>query len=42
MERGPTKEPGPLWQRLAWFAGLWMAGVAAISVIGYALRLWLA
>ena len=26
-------------RRLAWFAGLWIAGVAAVSALAYALRL---
>lgn len=25
-------------RRLLWFAGLWMAGVAAITVVGYAIK----
>jgi hypothetical protein len=32
---------GPLWKRLAWFAGLWTAGVVGIGAAGYALRWWL-
>ena len=32
---------GPLWKRLAWFAGLWAAGVLAVGAVGYALRWWL-
>jgi Protein of unknown function (DUF2474) len=28
----------PLWQRLAWFAALWIASVAVLGVIAYALR----
>jgi len=27
------------WRRLAWFAGLWLLGVAAVSALAYALRL---
>jgi len=33
--------PGPLWRRLAWFVGLWAAGVAVVAVAGYVIRLWL-
>ena len=33
--------PVPLWKRLAWFAGLWAAGVLAVGAVGYALRWWL-
>ena len=32
---------GPLWKRLAWFAGLWAAGVAVVGAAAYALRWWL-
>jgi hypothetical protein len=29
----------PLWlRRAAWFAGLWMAGVAALGVVAWLLR----
>ena len=31
----------PLWKRLAWFAGLWAASVAAISMVAFAIRSWL-
>lgn len=34
--------PGPLWKRIAWFAGLWIAGVAAVAAASFLLRLWLA
>ncbi|MBK1697331.1 DUF2474 domain-containing protein [Rhodovibrio salinarum] len=27
------------WKRLAWFAGLWAASVAALGVVGYAIKL---
>lgn len=27
-----------LWKRIAWFVGLWAAGVATITVIGMTLR----
>ena len=34
----PTDSAGPLWKRLVWFVGLWVAGVAAVSlIVGYAL-----
>jgi len=33
--------PGPLWQRLLWFIGLWIAGVATVALISYGIRLWL-
>ena len=31
----------PLGRRLLWFAGLWLAGVAAVSLVAWALRLWM-
>ncbi len=33
--------PGPLWQRLAWFVGLWASSVAALGVVAYIIRLWI-
>ncbi|WP_116235645.1 DUF2474 domain-containing protein [Parasphingopyxis lamellibrachiae] len=32
----------PLWQKLAWFVGLWAASVATIAAVGFVLRLWIA
>jgi len=29
----------PLASRLLWFAGLWLAGVLAVAVVGYAIKL---
>jgi hypothetical protein len=31
----------PLWRRLAWFVGLWGAGVAVVGAVAYLLRWWL-
>lgn len=32
-------EPGSgLWRRLAWFVGLWAAGVATVALVGGAIR----
>ena len=30
---------GPLWLRLAWFAGIWAASVCALGVVAYGIRL---
>ena len=30
--------PGPLRQRILWFVGLWLAGVAAVALVGLAIR----
>ena len=29
----------PLASRLMWFAGLWLAGVLAVGIVGYAIKL---
>lgn len=34
---GDDAEP-PLWRRLAWFAGLWVASLAATAAVAYGLR----
>lgn len=36
-----AEKPNPLWLRLAWFVGLWAAGVTTVAAIGYAIRIWL-
>jgi hypothetical protein len=33
--------PGPLWKRLAWFAGLWICGVLVVGALAWVIRLWL-
>jgi hypothetical protein len=32
---------GPLWRRLAWFVGLWAAGVGTIAAVGLLIKAWL-
>ncbi|KAA5607201.1 DUF2474 family protein [Roseospira marina] len=32
------RSPGPLWRRLAWFGGLWAAGVLTLTVVAGGLR----
>lgn len=28
----------PFWKRIGWFVGLWAAGVAAVSLVAFAIR----
>jgi hypothetical protein len=32
---------GPLWQKWAWFIGLWLASIGVISLVAYGIRWWL-
>ncbi|MFZ1743369.1 MAG: DUF2474 domain-containing protein [Pontixanthobacter sp.] len=32
----------PLWQRLGWMAAIWAGSVAALGIVGWIIRLWLA
>ena len=34
--------PRSLTRRLLWFLGLWVASVAVVGAVAYALRLWIA
>lgn len=38
----PPDAPPPLGRRLLWFAGLWLAGVAAVGLVSLLLHLWIA
>ncbi|WP_371420829.1 DUF2474 family protein [Tardiphaga sp.] len=31
----------PLWQRLAWLAGIWTVSVGGLGMIAFAIRIWL-
>jgi hypothetical protein len=33
--------PHQWWKRLAWFVGLWAAGVLAVGSVAYLIRSWL-
>lgn len=33
-----TTPAPPLWRRLAWFAGLWLASVLALGVVSLAIK----
>ena len=37
----PAEAPPPLARRLAWFAGLWAAGVAGVGAVSLLVRWWL-
>ncbi|PDT74576.1 DUF2474 domain-containing protein [Bradyrhizobium sp. C9] len=37
---GPNQRP--LGQRLLWFAALWLGGVGTVTLVSFALRLWIA
>ena len=41
MEEGPDPDARPLWQRLGWMALLWLASVAVLGAVAWAIRLWL-
>jgi hypothetical protein len=30
-----------LWSKLAWFVGLWLAGVGAVGLVSLVIRAWL-
>ena len=37
----PPDTPPPLWQRLAWMAGIWLASVTFLGIIAMIIRFWL-
>ncbi|TBU76746.1 DUF2474 domain-containing protein [Pseudomonas daroniae] len=36
-----TNEKKPLWQRIAWLAGIWTASVLSLGALSYLLRLFM-
>jgi hypothetical protein len=38
----PQEPPRPLTQRLLWFVGLWLLGVASLATLSLLLHLWIA
>ncbi|WBY16724.1 DUF2474 domain-containing protein [Erythrobacteraceae bacterium WH01K] len=34
-------EERPLWQKLAWMAGIWLASVTALGLVASVIRAWL-
>ena len=38
----PVAPKRPVWERLAWFAALWLGGLSAVAAAAYALRALLA
>lgn len=35
----PPRRPSPAWRHLAWFGGLWAAGVLVLGLVAVLLRL---
>ena len=33
-----TRDDRPAWQKLAWFVAIWLASVAALTVVAYGIR----
>ena len=39
-EPTPNTDTG-IWKKLGWFAGLWIASIAALAVVAYGIKLFL-
>ncbi|GMN14231.1 DUF2474 family protein [Altererythrobacter sp. MTPC7] len=37
----PEAEERPLWQKLAWMAGIWLASVTVLGLVAAVIRAWL-
>jgi len=36
----PENEP-PLWKRVAWMIGIWLASITALGIVAMIIRFWL-
>lgn len=39
--RRPSEPRQPLWKRLAWMAGIWLASVTFLGIVSMIIRFWL-
>lgn len=37
----PAEPEPPLWKRLAWMAGIWLASVTVLGIVASIIRFWL-
>jgi hypothetical protein len=38
----PAGDVPPVWKRLGWLVAIWALSVAALGLVAYAIRLWIA